>query len=182
MQFTTDLVERNKYNKTGPYYSKWMSGMGDNFWYSSLVGSHTTDGLQEGQQLIKYYDGTRDKFGRLTGEKYAVLDSNGDYVRDVDPSRISAIEGSDGAQKVTLAERISGDKIYNGYVAEEIGQGADRGGFTLYTNPNNGEMIINFGSNAASGYGSNLQDSAIRIPKVLADKLTQMDDAQRENF
>ena len=146
MHFSKDLSAREKYNGN-KYYNRWMQSMGPNFWYSSLVGSHTTDDLQDGQQLIRYYDGTRDAYGRLTGGKYAILDADGNLVADnVDPTKIKAIEGSAGPTGVYLQELLQNDKTYKGMYREDIGGGSDGTGFSVFTNPKTGDTIIDFGT------------------------------------
>lgn len=183
MNFSTDLVARERYDSKGPYYSKWMHGQGPNFWYSSMVGSHTTDGLQDGQQLIRYYNGDRDQYGRLTGAKYAILDANGNLVSDnISEDKIKKIEGSEGPVKVSLAERIQDSRTYKGMVREDIGGGKDQGGFTLFTNPNDGSMILDMGSHAGGQYGKHVGKGAVRIPKYMADQIHTMTPEQQEKM
>lgn len=183
MNFSTDLVARERYDSKGPYYSKWMHGQGPNFWYSSMVGSHTTDGLQDGQQLIRYYNGDRDQYGRLIGAKYAILDANGNLVSDnISEDKIKKIEGSKGAEKVSLAERIQDSRTYKGMVREDIGGGKDQGGFTLFTNPDDGSMILDMGSHAGGQYGKHVGKGAVRIPKYMADQIHAMTPEQQEKM
>ena len=160
-----------------------MHEQGPNFWYSSMVGSHTTDGLQDGQQLIRYYNGDRDQYGRLTGAKYAILDANGNLVSDnISEDKIKKIEGSKGADKVSLAERIQDSRTYKGMVREDIGGGKDQGGFTLFTNPNDGSMILDMGSHATGQYGKHVGKGAVRIPKYMADQIHAMTPEQQEKM
>lgn len=181
MNFSTDLVARERYDSKGPYYSKWMHGQGPNFWYSSMVGSHTTDGLQDGQQLIRYYNGDRDQYGRLVGAKYAILDANGNLVSDnISEDKIKKIEGSKGASEVTLAQRIADDENYKGMVREDIGGGSDKGGFSLFTNPTTGEIILDMGSHA-KGF-KHIENGAIRLPEQMAKEIFAMDSKQQQNF
>lgn len=183
MQFSKDLAARERYDKNGPYYSEWMQKQNPNFWYSSLVGSHTATGLQDGQQLIKYYSGDRDQWGRLVGEKYAILDAQGNLVEDnVSADRISEIEDSEGPTRVNLVERIKDDGSYKGMVREDIGGGVDRGGFTLFSNPNTGELILDMGDHAYDRFGKWVGEGAVRIPKEMADEFNKMSKADKKRM
>lgn len=146
-----------------------------------MVGSHTTDGLQEGQQLIRYYDGTRDQFGRLINAKYAILDANGNLVEDnITADKIRAIEGSEGPTRVSLSQRIQDDRTYKGMIREDVAGGKDSGGFTLFTDPDSGAMIIDMGAHAGGQFGKHVAAGAVRLPEFISQQINAMTPEQKE--
>lgn len=78
--------------------------------YRSANGLYNVEGMPEGTQILEYYSpsASRDKWGRPTNYHYGLFDKNGKFIKNIDPSELSPIQG--GQQ---LAFNGIQEKIYN---------------------------------------------------------------------
>lgn len=144
-------------------YSKFLYDNPTYRW-ASLTGAYDVP-LNEGEQLIEYYDPNdpTDAFGYGIA-KYAILDKDGNFVRNVD-----SIGNPNGNVALALngkkyARTEGGDSIYDGMVINDIvDNNNEYSGKTYFQDPKTGDFIYKGRIRGASGIEGN-----IKIPSKIA--------------
>lgn len=149
------------------YYNEWFAQQDPSFRYRSLNGLYQTPG---NNQLIEYWSNINglDMMGRPSTYKYALLDNNGNHIRDISAEQLSSYEQIPEGQQlaVNLLKRINdnNNSVYNGRIIKRITD--DQGnntGYTLYINPDDPDDIIL--SSSAWDYASPIKGKNIKIPR-----------------
>jgi hypothetical protein len=127
------------------------------------------DSLGRNNQLIEYYDDSdaRDEYGFVTTPRYALLDGNGEFVKDVNLNDLKA-SGERGFSEVTLNSILDGSngKHFAGKY-ENLFQGTNGlSDLRVFTDPKTGETFIQ-----DSDLKGNQRGKAVKLPTELAKML-----------
>jgi hypothetical protein len=127
------------------------------------------DELGRENQLVEYFDDTdtRDAYGYVNAPRYAILNGNGDFVKDVSLNELQKI-GDVGAKAVTLNKLMdaSEGKHFAGKY-RQLFQGTNGlSDLQVFTDPKTGETFIQDGD-----LQGNQQGKAVKLPTEIANLL-----------
>ena len=157
------------------YYSEYLSG-NPNLRYKNLTGLVTTEGMNPNDQIVEIYnlgDEDYNGFYRTYKPKYALLDENGKFIKDLDASAISTI--SNGQSRDFIAhKRVQGTGTpYDGmYYTDLFDQNGNPTNFRIFRSPKDNTYILHLPEGLRRGiFGSGRLNKNIRIPENLAKVL-----------
>ena len=162
--------EWNTYNSDTSYWDP-KSGVNVNgLKYRSANGLYNVSGTPEGTQILEYYDpsASRDKWGRPVNYNYGLFDKNGNFIENVDPSKLSPIQGGQQLAFNGIQEKIYNpdNTIYHGRVQKNYDDG--KGNYIkTYWKPGE-DMIVEMSDfNKWNQLGNGKM--AFRLPKELSE-------------
>ena len=138
--------------------------------YRGLTGYDVgKDELGRDNQLVEYFDNTdaRDAYGYVTTPRYAILNGNGDFVRDVNLNELQQT-GDIGAKAVTLNKLMdaSEGKHFEGKYRQLFQGSNGLSDLQVFTDPKTGETFIQDGDLKGEQQGK-----AVKIPTEIANLL-----------
>ena len=138
--------------------------------YRGLTGYDVgKDELGRDNQLVEYFDNTdaRDAYGYVTTPRYAILNGNGDFVKDVSLNELQKM-GDVGAKAVTLNKLMdaSEGKHFEGKYRTLFQGSNGLSDLQVFTDPKTGETFIQ-----DSDLKGKQQGKAIKLPTELATML-----------
>lgn len=151
------------------FHSDWMASK-KGLKYRGLSGYDVgKDELGRENQLVEYFDDTdaRDAYGYINVPRYAILNGNGDFVKDVSLNELQKI-GDVGAKAVTLNKLMdaSEGKHFEGKYRTLFQGSNGLSDLQVFTDPKTGETFIQ-----DSDLKGKQQGKAIKLPTELAAML-----------
>lgn len=135
------------YDKYDPnnYHNAWMADKAG-IQYRGLSGYDVgKDAFGRDNQLIEYYDDSdaRNVYGLINTPRYAILDGNGDFVKDVDISTLTS-NGTPSAAEVSLNPLLdaSSGEIFAGKYQQLFQGNNGLSDLRVFIDPNTGETVI----------------------------------------
>lgn len=183
--------EWNTYNSETSYWDP-QSGVNVNgLKYRSANGLYNVTGMPEGTQILEYYSpsASRDKWGRPVNYNYGLFDKNGKFIKKIDPSELSPIQGGQQLAFNGIQERIYNpdNTTYHGRIQKNYDDG--NGNYIkTYWKPGE-DMIVEMSDfNKWNQLGNGKM--AFRLPKDLSEVINSYPEfwsnllrsAGRENF
>lgn len=159
--------------------------------YRSGNGLYSVAGMPEGTQILEYYSPSesRDKWGRPVNYYYGLFDKNGNFIENVDKSKLSPIQGGQQLAFNGIQERIYNpdNTTYHGRVQRNYDDG--NGNYIkTYWKPGE-DMIVEMSDfNKWNQLGNGKQ--AFKLPKALVDIINRnpnfwnklLESSSRERF
>lgn len=151
------------------FHSDWMASK-KGLKYRGLSGYDVgKDELGRENQLVEYFDDTdtRDAYGYINEPRYAILNGNGDFVKDVSLNELQKI-GDVGAKAVTLNKLMdaSEGKHFEGKYRQLFQGSNGLSDLQIFTDPKTGETFIQDGD-----LKGDQQGKAVKIPTEIANLL-----------
>lgn len=171
----SDRAKANPVKLGDDFYSTYLSGK-NNIRYSNITGLATTNGMEDGDQLIQYVDLNDNNLNgpyRQYKYKYAILDNRGNLKKDgLTNDDVQEIQNGESKGDLLTYRRIHGTGTpYDNYYYEDLTKSnGDPTGFRIFrsTKDPNG-YILKLPQGLRNGiFGTNRKHQNLRIPAGLA--------------
>lgn len=122
-------------------YSSFLA-QNPNYRWASITGAYDVP-LSEGEQLIEYYDPTKNADAYGYGQAmWAVLDKDGNFLRSVSSRGNATGNAASALTGQKIARTTAGNSTYDGLVIEDLtDQDGEYTGTTLFKDPATGNLI-----------------------------------------
>ena len=122
-------------------YSSFLA-QNPNYRWASITGAYDVP-LSEGEQLIEYYDPTKNTDPYGYGQAmWAVLDKDGNFLRTVTSRGNATGQSASALTGQKMAKTVGGNSTYDGLVIEDLTDiDGESTGTTIFRDPASGNMI-----------------------------------------